>query len=107
MAEIIDGAGRFADPGPEGTHWVEHLRSEHLSVGTYSIAAGSDDAQVPHREDEIYLVTAGTARFTSASRDAAVGPGSVVFVPAEEEHRFADVSADFATVVVFAPPEQP
>ena len=67
MAEIIDGAGRFADPGPEGTHWVEHLRSEHLSVGTYSIAAGSDDAQVPHREDEIYLVTAGTARFTSAS----------------------------------------
>src|SRR5260221_63695 len=56
---IIDGAGKFtrAD-GP--THWVEQLRVPNLSVGTYSIPAGSVDDQAPHTEDEIYVVTAGT-----------------------------------------------
>jgi len=34
-----------------------------------------------------------------------VGPGSVVFVAAGEEHRFTGVTEDLAAVVVFAPAE--
>jgi quercetin dioxygenase-like cupin family protein len=34
-----------------------------------------------------------------------VGPGAVVYVPAGEAHRFVDVTADFAVLVVFAPAE--
>jgi hypothetical protein len=29
----------------------------------------------------------------------------MAFVPAKAEHRFVDISEDFETVVVFAPPE--
>jgi mannose-6-phosphate isomerase-like protein (cupin superfamily) len=34
---------------------------------------------------------------------AHVSPGSVIFVPAGEEHRFTDVTEDLALLVVFAP----
>jgi hypothetical protein len=33
-----------------------------------------------------------------------VGPGSVVFVAAGEEHRFVDVTEDLTLLVLFAPP---
>ena len=104
---IIDGAGKFtrADGPPGTTHWVEQLRVPDLSVGTYSIPAGSVDDQAPHTEDEIYVVTAGRATFEAGGDRVAVGPGSVIYVPAGEVHRFADVSEDLATVVLFAPAE--
>ena len=34
---------------------------------------------------------------------ADVGPGTVVFVPAGEPHRFTDVTEDLALLVVFGP----
>ncbi len=58
----------------------------------------------PHTEDEIYVVQAGRATLVTPSETAAVGPGSVVFVPAGEAHTFTDVTEDLALVVVFAPP---
>ena len=53
---------RFRRPDEGTTHWVEQLRSAHLSVGTYSIAAGGTDDQVPHTEDEVYVVAGGRRR---------------------------------------------
>jgi quercetin dioxygenase-like cupin family protein len=100
---IIDGAGKFTKA--DGPHWVEQLRVPDLSVGTYSIPAGAVDDQQPHAEDEIYVVTAGHAVFEAGGEQVAVGPGSVIYVAAGEVHRFADVSEDLATVVLFAPAE--
>src|SRR5258707_2818235 len=62
---IIDGAGKFTR-ADGATHWVEQLRVPDLSVGTYSIPAGSVDDQAPHTEDEIYVGTAGRAPFPGA-----------------------------------------
>ncbi|HEY3903705.1 MAG TPA: cupin domain-containing protein [Streptosporangiaceae bacterium] len=76
-----------------------------LSVGTYSIPVGGTDDQVPHTEAEIYVVTAGRAMFEAEGRRVAVEPGMVIFVPAAEEHRFADVTQDLALLVVFGPAE--
>jgi quercetin dioxygenase-like cupin family protein len=104
--QLIDGAGSYTAPeGSQGTHWVEQLSVPDLSVGTYSIPAGATDDQVPHGEDEIYVVTAGRAMFEAGSERVAVGPGSVIYVPAREAHRFTDVTEDLATVVLFAPAE--
>jgi mannose-6-phosphate isomerase-like protein (cupin superfamily) len=102
---VIEGAGRYApSPGGEPNHWAEHLASADLSVGTYSIPAGGRDDQEPHREDEIYVVQAGTATLVTDSGTAPVQAGSVIFVPAGEQHRFTDVRDDLALLVIFAPP---
>ena len=103
--QVIEGAGDYTAPDADGTHWAEQLRVTDLSVGTYSIAAGGTDDQEPHTEDEIYLVTAGHASFEAGGQRVGVGPGTVLFVPAGEVHRFTDVTEDLAVVVVFAPAE--
>lgn len=101
--EHLQGAGEYTgDEGPN--HWVEHLRVPTMSVGTYSIPAGGVDDQSPHAEDEIYVVTAGRARVTAGGQTLDVHPGMTLFVAAGEEHRFHDVEADLALLVVFAPP---
>ncbi|MGH3734841.1 MAG: cupin domain-containing protein [Micromonosporaceae bacterium] len=102
--QIIRGFGRYAAPGGDPNHYVEHVRSPSLSVGTYSIPAGGLDDQVPHREDEIYLVTAGRARLVTGTGEADVAPGDLIYVPAGEPHRFTDVTEDLAVLVFFAPP---
>jgi quercetin dioxygenase-like cupin family protein len=85
--------------------WVEQLRVPDLSVGTYCIPAGGTDEQSPHTEDEIYIVTAGRARLVAGGQEAEVRPGSVIYVPAGEVHRFTDIAEDLAVMVVFAPAE--
>ncbi|SCE66858.1 Cupin domain-containing protein [Micromonospora coriariae] len=100
---IIEGAGRWTAPAGAVNDWVEHLRVPDLSVGTYCIPTGGLDDQSPHTEDEIYVVTAGRARIVTPDGAAEVGPGSVIFVPAGEEHRFDEVTEDLALLVVFGP----
>jgi mannose-6-phosphate isomerase-like protein (cupin superfamily) len=101
--QIIEGAGVWTPPAGAANDWVEHLRVPDLSVGTYCIPTGGLDDQSPHSEDEIYVVTAGRAKIVAPDRTAHVGPGSVIFVPAGEEHRFEEVTEDLALLVVFGP----
>lgn len=104
---VIAGSGQFTRPaGGEQVHWIEQLRVPDLSVGTYSIVAGGVDSQSPHTEDEIYVVTAGRAVLEAGGERAEVGPGSVLYVPAGEVHRFVDVTQDLALLVLFAPAEE-
>jgi mannose-6-phosphate isomerase-like protein (cupin superfamily) len=103
--KVLENAGLYTDPGAGEVSWIEHLRVADLSVGTYSIPAGGIDGQAPHTEDEIYVVTQGSATLVTDDGDAPVGAGSVVYVPANESHRFVDVGEDFAVLVLFAPAE--
>jgi mannose-6-phosphate isomerase-like protein (cupin superfamily) len=97
---VITGAG-----DSHGESWVEHLRVPDLSVGTYCLPAGGADEQSPHTEDEIYIVTAGRAKLVSGAEEAEVRPGSVIYVPAGEVHRFTDIAENLVVLVVFAPAE--
>ena len=92
------------DDVPAG-RYAEWVRSQSLSAGVYRIAAGGVDDQSPHREDEVYVVTAGAAELEVEGRRTPVGPGTVAFVPRRADHRFVDVTADLEVSVVFAPPE--
>jgi len=104
--QVLGSAGLFTAPGSgSGAHWAEHLRVSDLSVGTYSIPAGADDDQEPHTEDEVYVVTSGQATLEAGGQAAAVGPGSVIYVPAGEPHRFTGITVDLAVIVLFAPAE--
>lgn len=114
--EILTGTGgtvvqmisRAAPDNPRDpfapTTYVEHHRSGAMSVGTYRVAAGCDDDQEPHRQDEVYVVSAGRGKLSAGGRALPVVPGDVLFVPAGEPHRFCDVTEDLALLVVFAPP---
>jgi mannose-6-phosphate isomerase-like protein (cupin superfamily) len=105
---VIAEAGTYTPP--DGTdpgdlnHWVVHLESEDLSLGTYSIPAGGLDDQSPHTEDEIYVVQSGRATLVTTSGAVEVSPGSVVFIPAGETHMFTEILEDLTLIVVFAPP---
>src|SRR6202021_1148135 len=95
--QIITGAAQWAALAAGAANdWDEHFRVPALSVGTYCIPAGGVDDQSPHTEDEIYVVTTGRARIVTPQGAAEVGPGSVIFVPAGEEHHFTDVTGDLA-----------
>ena len=103
--ETFDDAGAFGRLDAGGTGYVEHLRRPDLSLGTYSLRAGAEDLQDPHTEDEVYVVTAGRARFTSSGETIDVAAGSVFFVAAHEVHRFHDITEDLAVLVFFGPAE--
>ncbi|MFB6725118.1 cupin domain-containing protein [Kribbella sp. NPDC056345] len=100
MKKLV-GAGVFVHREPND--YVEQLRTGSMSVGTYSIPAGGVDDQAPHHEEEIYVVTGGRATFVTPSGAEPVGPGDVLFVEAEEEHRFVDILEDLSLLVFFAP----
>lgn len=86
-----------------GKRYVEFLRYPSMSAGLYVLAAGSDDPQQPHTEDEIYHVVRGRATIRVADDDQPVGPGSVVFVAATVPHRFHTIEEELEILVIFAP----
>ena len=102
-----DLARERASPGKS---YFEFLRVPAMSAGVYVLAAGARDQQKPHREDEMYYVVRGRARMQIGSGDACehaeVRAGSVIFVEAEREHRFYDITEELEVLVFFAPAEQ-
>ena len=88
-----------------GKSYREFLRVPAMSAGLYVLPAGATDHQKPHREDEIYYVVRGRARFKAGTEDREVSAGSVIFVAAQVEHRFYDVGEELEVLVFFAPAE--
>lgn len=83
----------------------EFLRVPTMSAGLYVLPAGGVDPQQPHHEDEMYYVVRGRARFRAGDEHGEVTAGSVLFVAAEVEHRFYNVTEELAVLVFFAPAE--
>ena len=85
--------------------YEEFIRTNDLSVGVYRLEAGAVDSQQSHREDELYYVLKGRAKFTSGERSVDVRPGLCLFVPSNESHRFHDIVEPLELLVVFGPAE--
>lgn len=88
-----------------GKRYLEFLRIPAMSAGVYVLSAGGADPQKPHHEDEIYYVVRGKARMRAGAEDQSVTAGSVIYVAAEVEHRFYDISEELVVLVFFAPAE--
>jgi quercetin dioxygenase-like cupin family protein len=88
-----------------GKLYREFLRVPEMSAGLYVLPAGAADPQKPHREDEIYYVIRGRARFKAGSEDREISAGSVIFVAAQVGHRFYDITEELVVLVIFAPAE--
>jgi mannose-6-phosphate isomerase-like protein (cupin superfamily) len=88
-----------------GKSYLEFLRVPAMSAGVYRLPAGGTDPQKPHKEDEMYYVVRGRSRMRVGTENRAIGPGSVIFVAAEVEHRFYDIAEELMVLVFFAPAE--
>lgn len=91
--------------GESGRLYLEFLRVPALSVGVYTLPAGSTDPQQPHSEDEVYYVVQGVASIRVAGEDRPVQAGSIVYVPALVDHQFHSIRKDLTVLVFFAPAE--
>jgi len=94
-----------AERAQSGKLYREFLRIPALSAGVYVLAAGATDPQKPHKEDELYYVVRGRAKMLVSSEEQVVKTGTVIFVPANVEHRFFDISEELEVLVFFAPAE--
>jgi mannose-6-phosphate isomerase-like protein (cupin superfamily) len=85
--------------------YLEFLRVPALSMGLYVLPAGGVDPQQPHTEDEVYYVVSGRGAFRCGEEDRPVAAGSLLYVPANIEHRFHTIEEQLAILVFFAPAE--
>ncbi len=99
LAQLV--AARDAAERP----YLEFLRVPALSVGLYVLPAEGTDPQQPHSEDEVYYVASGRGRILVGAEDKDVGPGAIVYVPANVEHRFHTITEELTILVFFAPAE--
>ena len=88
-----------------GNRYLEFLRRPSMSLGLYVLPVGGDDPQLPHDEDEAYLVLRGRAKLRVGPEVRSVEPGSVVFVAARVAHRFVEITEELSVAVMFAPVE--
>jgi mannose-6-phosphate isomerase-like protein (cupin superfamily) len=101
----FDLSSLLAEREKSGRAWFEFLRHPALSMGVYHLNAGQRDPQLPHSEDEVYVVLHGRAQFLAGGERREVGPGSVLFVGKLVEHRFDEIAEDLTALVFFAPAE--
>ncbi|GAA1266010.1 cupin domain-containing protein [Kitasatospora nipponensis] len=94
-----------AEQDAAGRRYLEFLRTDTMSGGVYTLAAGAEDPQLPHREDELYVVLAGAGVLRVGEAELPVRAGSVAFVAAQAVHRFHDITEDLRVLVLFAPAE--
>ena len=81
--------------------FLEFLRMPGLCSAVYYLPAGAKDMQAPHLEDEIYFVISGKATLKVGSSEHDVGPGSILYVGATEDHSFFDISEDLSLLAFF------
>ena len=86
-----------------GALYCEFLNVPSMRLGVYELAAGSDDPQKPHAQDEMYYAISGRAQIRIADEDSPVESGSVIYVPAGVPHRFHSITEDLVLLVSFAP----
>ena len=96
--------GEVTEQWPEGARSVVGLRHGTMSVKLFAPGGGMD-RQVPHGQDEVYFVIAGSGTFVLDGHRHPFAPGTALFVPAGVVHRFEDFTPDFVTWVVFWGPE--
>ena len=93
---------------------IEQLKQEAekpftvlMRHGTMSVeyfAPKQIDTQIPHEQDELYVIARGHGSFNRNGENVECKAGDVLFVPAGMQHHFENFTDDFATWVIFYGP---
>ena len=89
-----------------GKAYLSFLDNSTMHCGVYCLPAKGVDGQSPHDEDEVYYVYRGKAKIEIDDVSYDVAAGDVIFVAAQQVHRFVDIQEDLELLVFFskAPP---
>ena len=88
-----------------GRRYLEFLKVPTLNSGLYVLAAGAEDPQPAHDEDELYYIIRGRAILRVGEDDQPVRPGSIIFVKANVAHHFHSISEELQVLVFFSSAE--
>ena len=97
-----------AAPIPDGLRSAQMMGYGSMKLRYYA-PQGMDD-QIPHDQDELYIVVSGQGVFAIGETEASLErqpfrTSDVLFAPSGLVHRFEKFSDDFATWVVFWGPK--
>jgi quercetin dioxygenase-like cupin family protein len=81
-------------PGWRGRFW----RSEAMSFGRYTIAAGASIHEHHHPNEEVWIVVEGTLEVTVDGVTRTAGPGGVALVPPDALHSVRALTDGLAIV---------
>ncbi len=92
---------------PDGAPSVNVLAHGSMLLKLFKPSINPDgrDRQLPHTQDELYLVQAGNGEIVIDGQRHAAAPGDAFFVATGQQHRFEHFTPDFATWVVFYGPQ--
>ncbi len=89
---------------PAGSRAAEVYRDDTVVIRF--AAHPTSGPQVPHTQDEFYVVVSGSARYHWDGGETRVGPGDIMFAAANTAHGYDQFSDDFSVWVVFYGPEK-
>jgi|ERR687895_400576 mannose-6-phosphate isomerase-like protein (cupin superfamily) len=92
ILSTIDNDGYFAD----------FLNTESLEAGVIRLRGGQKDTQTNHPLDELYYVIKGEGKINIDGKTHGVGSGTLVFVPAHEDHNFYGNKDELLVLYVFS-----
>lgn len=101
LSSFSEAIAGLSGPGVDRAYYL--IRHGSMRVGVYAPVAV--DEQLPHVQDEIYIIAKGRADFVKAHKKVSVQSGDLLFVEADADHHFENMQDDFAAWVFFWGPE--
>ena len=91
---------------PEGAPSVAMMSGGPMTLKVFTPGSNADgrDRQLPHDQDELYLIHSGTREIIIGEQRFSAAAGDAFFVAAGVVHRFENFGKDFVTWVVFYGP---
>ncbi len=83
-------------------YFYDFLKVRHLEAGVLRLYPGQADTQQPHSEDELYYVIEGDGFIEVGKEQKPVSNGSIIFVPAEMNHKFYGNKTELVVLYMFA-----
>jgi len=99
LDEVFEGKSFETQP------YLQLMDNENLSSGIYFLKKGEEDKQEPHKWDEVYYVIAGDAKIQIGDDLYDARSGDLLFVKANQSHRFKDIKSDLTLLVFFSKKE--
>jgi quercetin dioxygenase-like cupin family protein len=83
-------------------YFLDFLNTKSLEAGIIRLREDQKDSQTSHVLDELYYVIKGEGNINIDGKASKVHTGSVVFVPANQDHNFYGNKEELVVLYVFS-----